>query len=102
MTAALLSLALLVLIPLVTIALGAATRLLAAWIVTPREEHAALRPGDRLLRGNALVVRELQPDGTHPTARLATFVEPPEPSPAHHPRLDLVADHPVLAGHGLR
>lgn len=103
MTSALIGLALIVLIALVTVVLGALTRLLAARIIAPREHgRALLSPLDRVALGNEIIARDLQPDDTHPVARTAprdartAWVDgPPQ-------RQDLAVRYPDIATHALR
>lgn len=72
MTSALTGSALILLIAVVTVALGAFTRLLAARIIAPRSlESVPLTPLERIALGNEAIARDLQPDDTHPVARTA-------------------------------
>lgn len=72
MTSALLGLAVILLIAVVTTALGALTRVLAARLLGPSTpEHRDLTVADRLLLGDERIVRDLQPDSLHPVARTA-------------------------------
>lgn len=79
MTSALTGIVLLLAIVVLTVALGALTRLLAAWIAAPRGRGSARGPRgsvpatalDRIAVGNALIARDLHPDSTHPVARTA-------------------------------
>lgn len=86
MTSVLIGLALLLALVVATVALGALTRLLAAWIAGPsgrasRHEGGCEEPPitvlARIALGNELIARDLQPDATHPVARTAD----PEPRP---------------------
>lgn len=71
--AVLLGLSLILLIAVLAVALGALSRLLAARIVRPAPAaHRELTLVDRIMLGNELVVRDLQPDSTHPVARTAS------------------------------
>lgn len=100
MTSALIGLALIVLIAVVTVALGALTRLLASRIVAPRELHdVPLTPLERLALGNEAIARDLQPDDVHPVAR--TAAREAEPRRADRPvqRQDLAVRHPELVAH---
>ena len=99
MTAAFLGLLFIVLI---AVALGSLTRLLAARIVTPREEHERLSVAERIARGNALIARELRPDGTHPVARTAERTDGAAAEPGREPRQDLAVRFPEIAAHSLR
>lgn len=102
MTAALLGLLFIVLIALLAVALGSLTRLIAARIVTPREEHERLSVAERIARGNALIARELRPDETHPVARTADRALRRVPEPGREPRQDLAVRFPEIAAHSLR
>ena len=102
MTAALLGLLFIVLIALLAVALGSLTRLIAARIVTPREEHERLSVAERIARGNALIARELRPDGTHPVARTAERTDGAAAEPGWEPRQDLAMRFPEIAAHSLR
>ena len=102
MTAALLGLLFIVLIALLAVALGSLTRLIAARIVTPREEHERLSIVERIARGNALIARELRPDGTHPVARTAERTDGAAAEPGREPRQDLAVRFPEIAAHSLR
>ena len=102
MTAALLGLLFIVLIAVLAVALGSLTRLLAARIVTPREEHERLSVAERIARGNALIARELRPDGTHPVARTAERTDGAAAEPGREPRQDLAVRFPEIAAHSLR
>lgn len=102
MTAALLGLLFIVLIALLAVALGSLTRLIATRIVTPREEHERLSVAERIARGNALIVRELRPDGTHPVARTAERTDGAAAEPGREPRQDLAVRFPEIAAHSLR
>ena len=102
MTAALLGLLFIVLIAVLAVALGPLTRLLAARIVTPREEHERLSVAERIARGNALIARELRPDGTHPVARTAERTDGAAAEPGREPRQDLAVRFPEIAAHSLR
>lgn len=102
MTAALLGLLFIVLIALLAVALGSLTRLIAARIVTPREEHERLSVAERIARGNALIARELRPDQTHPVARTADPAPRRVPEPGPEPRQDLAVRFPEIAAHSLR
>lgn len=102
MTAALLGLLFIVLIAVLAVALGSLTRLLAARIVTPREEHERLSVAERIALGNALIARELRPDGTHPVARTAERTDGAAAEPGREPRQDLAVRFPEIAAHSLR
>mgnify|MGYP001124969921 CR=1 FL=1 len=102
MTAALLGLLFIVLIALLAVALGSLTRLIAARIVTPPEEHERLSVAERIGRGNALIARELRPDGTHPVARTAERTDGAAAEPGREPRQDLAVRFPEIAAHSLR
>lgn len=102
MTAALLGLALIVLIAVVTVALGSLSRLLAARIVTPREELERRSASERIALGNSLITRELRPDGVHPVAGTAPRTGAAGPGPDRDPRQDLAVHYPVIAAHVLR
>ena len=102
MTAALLGLLFIVLIALLAVALGSLTRLIAARIVTPREEHERLSVAERIARWNALIARELRPDGTHPVARTAERTDGAAAEPGREPRQDLAVRLPEIAAHSLR
>ena len=102
MTAALLGLLFIVLIALLAVALGSLTRLIAARIVTPREEHERLSVAERIARGNALIARELRPSGTHPVARTAERTDGAAAEPGWEPRQDLAVRFPEIAAHSLR
>lgn len=102
MTAALLGLLFIVLIAVLAVALGSLTRLIAARIVTPREEHERLSVAERIARGNALITRELRPDGTHPVARTAERPDGAAAEPGREPRQDLAVRFPEIAAHSLR
>ena len=77
MTSALTGLVLLLAIVVLTVALGALTRLLAAWIAAPRGSARGPRGSvpatalERIAVGSALIARDLRPDSTHPVARTA-------------------------------
>lgn len=72
MTSALLGLAVILLIALTSVALGALTRLLAARIVrSDTQEHRELTALERIALGNELIARDLEPDSTRPVARTA-------------------------------
>lgn len=103
MTSALLGLTFIVLIALVSVALGALTRLLAVRLVRADPcEHRDLTAADRIALGNEMIARDLQPDSIHPVARTA----------AHHTGADLIHDlmhrpelamrHPRSAARALR
>ncbi|MGP9843719.1 hypothetical protein [Brachybacterium sp. 107] len=103
MLSALIGLAPILLIAVVTVALGALTRLLAARIVGPRSPvDAPLTPLERIALGNEIIARDLQPDGTHPVARSAArdarigWVDGPVQ------RQDLAVRYPEIAAHALR
>ena len=108
MLSALIGLALIVLIAVLTVALGAAARLLAARIVGPRSPtDAPLTPLERIALGNEIIARDLQPDDTHPVARTAArdartgwagsgWADGPVQ------RQDLAARYPEIAAHALR
>ena len=103
MTSVLLGLALILLIALVTVALGSLTRLLAARIITPTPWRGTpLSPMDRIALGNEIIARDLQPDDTHPVARTAPrdaeagWVDGPMQ------RQDLAVRYPDIAAHALR
>lgn len=106
MTAALLGLALIVLIAVVTVALGSLTRLLAARIVAPREERDGrardLSLAERIALGDALIARDLRPDETHPVARLAPHDGEIPDVPEAVARRDLAVQFPTIASHALR
>ena len=102
MTAAFLGLLFIVLIAVLAVALGSLTRLLAARIVTPREEHERLFVAERIARGNALIARELRPDRTHPVARTAERTDGAAAEPGREPRQDLAVRFPEIAAHSLR
>lgn len=102
MTAAFLGLLFIVLIAVLAVALGSLTRLLAARIVTPREEHERLSVAERIALGNALIARELRPDGTHPVARTAERTDGAAAEPGREPRQDLAVRFPEIAAHSLR
>lgn len=102
MTAALLGLLFIVLIALLAVALGSLTRVIAARIVTPREEHERLSVAERIARGNALITRELRPDETHPVARTAERADGAVTDPGRDPRQDLAVRYPEIAAHSLR
>jgi len=102
MTAALLGLLFIVLIALLAVALGSLTRLIAARIVTPCEEHERLSVAERIARGNALITRELRPDETHPVARTAERADGAVADPGREPRQDLAVRYPEIAAHSLR
>lgn len=72
MTSALIGLALILLISVVTVALGALSRLLASWIAGPSTRaDGPLTPLERVTLGNELIVHDLEPDSVHPVARTA-------------------------------
>lgn len=103
MTSALIGLALIVLIALITVVLGALTRLLAARIIATRQHgHAPLSPLDRVALGNEIIARDLQPDDTHPVAR--TDPRNSQTAWADGPlqRQDLTVRYPGIAAHALR
>lgn len=107
MTSALIGFALILLIAVVTVALGAATRLLAARIIAPDEPaHGPLTPLERLALGNEIIARDLQSDDTHPIAR--TSDRGPGHGPAAEyddrplPRQELALRYPTIAAHSLR
>lgn len=102
MTAAFLGLLFIVLIAVLAVALGSLPRLLAARIVTPREEHERLSVAERIALGNALIARELRPDGTHPVARTAERTDGAAAEPGREPRQDLAVRFPEIAAHSLR
>jgi hypothetical protein len=102
MTSALTGLALILLIAVVTVALGALARLLAARLVTPRAEHSELSLAERVARGDALVARELRPDGVHPVARAVPPTGEAPAAPGPEPRRDLAVHYPEIAAHALR
>ena len=104
MNAALLGLALIVLIAVVTVALGSLTRLLAARIATPREERRGrdLSIAERIALGDELIARDLLPDETHPVARLAPHDGEVPDVPETAPHQDLAARFPTIASHALR
>jgi hypothetical protein len=103
MTSALLGLALILVIALVTVALGALSRLLAARIITPRDgRRTSLSPRDRLMLGNAIIARDLQPDSTHPVARTAPHGAEADWVDGPLQRQDLAIRYPEVAAHALR
>ncbi|WP_193103816.1 hypothetical protein [Brachybacterium sp. FME24] len=118
MTSALLGLALILLIAIVAVLLGALTRLLAARIVAsgvPRDgsgEHARrggrdrggvlLTPLDRIALGNEIIARDLRPDDTHPIARTAPRDARAGWVDAPMQRQDLAVRYPEIAAHALR
>lgn len=102
MTAALLGLALIVLIAVVTVALGSLSRLIAARIAAPREEHEDLSGAERIALGNSLIARDLRPDATHPVARTAPHEGASADVPGLAPRQDLAVHFPEIAAHALR
>lgn len=100
MTSALIGLALILLIAVVTVALGALTRLLASRALAPRElRDAPLTPLQRIALGNEAIARDLQPDDVHPVARTAS--READPARAHRPirRQDLAVRHPELVAY---
>lgn len=107
MTSVLIGLALILLIAVVTVALGAATRLLAVRIIAPRQPaDGPLTPLDRLALGNEIIARDLQPDDTHPVARTAERAAGHGPAAVHGeqpmPRQDMALRYPTITAHGLR
>ncbi|AXK46487.1 hypothetical protein [Brachybacterium saurashtrense] len=106
MTAALLGLALIVLIAVAAVTLGALTRLLAVRLATPRAQRRAaeqdLSLAERIVLGNSYITRELRPDGTHPVARTAPKTGVDVAGPGREPRQDLAVRFPDIAAHMLR
>ena len=100
MTSALIGLTLIVLIAVVTVALGALTRLLASRIAAPRElDDAPLTPRERLAFGNEMIARDLQPDDVHPVARTAAHEAEPGRFDRPVQRQDLAVRHPEIVAH---
>ncbi|ATG53422.1 hypothetical protein CFK41_00500 [Brachybacterium ginsengisoli] len=108
MTSALIGLALILLIAVVTVALGALTRLLAARIIAPEApaDGRPLTPLERIALGNEIIARDLQPDDTHPVARTADRAADHGPATAYDDRpmlrQDLALRYPSIAAHSLR
>ncbi|MGP5640972.1 hypothetical protein ACTXPS_16205 [Brachybacterium tyrofermentans] len=103
MSSALIGLALILLIAVVTVALGALTRLLAARIVGPRSlSDAPLTPLERIALGNEIIARDLQPDDTHPIARTASRDARAGWADGPVQRQDLAVRYPEIAAHALR
>lgn len=102
MTAALLGLALILLIAVLAVALGALARLLAVRIATPPERRAGLSVTERIALGDSFVARDLSPDETHPIARTAECTDRVADEPAAEPRQDLAVRFPSIASHALR
>lgn len=103
MTSALLGLAFIILIAVVTVALGALTRLLAARLVrTDPGEHRDLSIADRLALGNETIARDLQPDDLHPVARTAARDTGAELAHELMHRPELAVRHPRSAARALR
>ena len=106
MTAALLGLALIVLIAVVTVVLWSLTRLLAVRLAAPRDQRRArdcdLSVARRIALGNSLIARDLRPDGTHPVARAAEHADEAAAAPESRPRQDLAVRYPPIASHALR
>ncbi|MGP5716910.1 hypothetical protein ACTXO9_13615 [Brachybacterium tyrofermentans] len=103
MTSALIGLFLILLIAVVTVAVGALTRLLAARIVGPRSPaDDPLTPLERIALGNEIIARDLQPDDTHPIARTASRDARPGWADGPVQRQDLAVRYPEIAAHALR
>lgn len=103
MSSALIGLALILLIAVVTVALGALTRLLAARIVGPRSPFdAPLTPLERIALGNEIIARDLQPDDTHPIARTVSRDARAGWADGPVQRQDLAVRYPEIAAHALR
>lgn len=103
MLSALIGLALILLIAVVTVTLGALTRLLAARIVAPRTAaDAPLTPLERIALGNEIIARDLQPDDTHPIARTASRDARIGWADGPVQRQDLAVRFPEIAAHALR
>lgn len=103
MLSALIGLFLIVLIAVLTVALGAAARLLAARIVGPRSpSDAPLTPLERIAMGNEIIARDLQPDDTHPIARTAARDARIGWADGPVQRQDLAVRFPEIAAHALR
>ncbi|HEX7349796.1 hypothetical protein [Brachybacterium sp.] len=103
MTSALLGLALILLIALSAVVLGALSRLLAARILRRSPQaHRDLTVLDRIALGNELIARDLQPDSTHPVARTAPRDAGADWVDGPLQRQDLALRHPEIASHALR
>lgn len=103
MLSVLIGLALILLIAVVTVALGAFARLLAARIVGPRSPaDAPLTPLERIALGNEIIARDLQPDDTHPVVRTASRDARIGWADGPVQRQDLAVRYPEIAAHALR
>ena len=106
MTAALLGLALIVLIAVVTVVLGSLTRLLAVRLAAPRDQRRArdcdLSVARRIALGNSLIARDLRPDGTPPVARAAAPAAAAAAAAAARARAGPGRRYPPIASHALR
>lgn len=103
MTSALTGLVLILLIAVVTVALGVLTRLLAARLIAPRElRDAPLTPRERIALGNEAIARDLQPDDVHPVARTASRETGAARAPHSVEHQDLALRHPEIAASILR
>ncbi|APX33428.1 hypothetical protein BH708_12650 [Brachybacterium sp. P6-10-X1] len=103
MSSALTGLVLILLIAVVTVALGALTRLLASRVVAPRElRDVPLTPRERIALGHEAIARDLQPDDVHPIARTASREAGAARAPRPVEHQDLALRHPEIAAHVLR